>query len=313
MRRKRLTWSPLKFIPDISQFETVEPHELTIPGDAEKFIAIDPKGGRYIAKAPKKWGLIETLTEYFINCIGMSLNFNCSISEIGKIRQKGGEYDVRFMSLHFHGRKERLTHGIQMFSQFYSQAEITEFEKGRKERNLYTVENIKAAFDLLFPDQSSNIFRDFVLMCVFDALVGNQDRHAKNWGVIEPIDILEAANVRFAPIFDTARGFFWNHPDDKLTQFGTGDGISRYIENGRPQIATAGHPDLKHFDLVGKILELYPDQRKWVRTLVVKASELDIDSILAKKLFQTGFSPFRRSIIKRCYSSRVNRLKGVAI
>lgn len=33
--RKKLTWRPHRFIPDISHFRRLEADELTIPGDAE--------------------------------------------------------------------------------------------------------------------------------------------------------------------------------------------------------------------------------------------------------------------------------------
>ena len=53
-------------------------------------------------------------------------------------------------------------------------------------------------------------------MIAFDALVGANDRHAQNWGVVA--SAVKAAPVRFAPIFDTARGLFWNHSDELLAR-----------------------------------------------------------------------------------------------
>lgn len=49
-------------------------------------------------------------------------------------------------------------------------------------------------------------------MLVFDAIVGNNDRHFYNWGVI--VDLKGMKPPRFSPVYDTARGLFWNQSEE---------------------------------------------------------------------------------------------------
>ena len=45
-------------------------------------------------------------------------------------------------------------------------------------------------------------------MLTFDAIVGTNDRHPYNWGVIVPVN--KNLSPRFAPVYDTSRALFWN-------------------------------------------------------------------------------------------------------
>jgi len=46
--------------------------------------------------------------------------------------------------------------------------------------------------------------KEFVKMLLFDAIVGNNDRHFYNWGLL-PTYVTKKKPI-FAPIYDTARG-----------------------------------------------------------------------------------------------------------
>ncbi len=304
----------LRCVRDVSHFKAIPPTELTIPGDAEKVILFDPYKTtvRYIAKAPKKHGVTETLTEYLINCVGMRLNaFAFSQSRLGKLRSSEGTYDLRFLSVFFHSGDERLTHGIQLFSTFYSNEELSEFEKGRKERNLYTLENIKAAIELAYPSNAEDLIRDFIGMCLFDALIGNQDRHAKNWGFVEPVRRHTKAETRFAPVFDSARGFFWNVPDSGLSKFLKSESIEKYHKLGTPQISAASAPHANHFELVRIMWSLFRDERDYMRSVLRKAAGIEVREILKQRVFKVGLSTLRCHLIDTCYRSRLKHLREI--
>ena len=85
---------------------------------------------------------------------------------------------------------------------------------------------------MLYPLTHAELFMDFLDMCMFDALVGNQDRHAKNRGIIERVkkhSELKELKERFAPIFDTARGFFWNYQDNRISKYLVKESMMNYI------------------------------------------------------------------------------------
>ncbi|MGH7739663.1 MAG: HipA domain-containing protein, partial [bacterium] len=186
MRRKKLIDIVQKFF----HLREVN-HAFSIPGQAEKFVLEDPsrkiqfkekENIRFIAKAAKKFGDQEILTEYLINCVGMAVpGLNISHSRLGVV-MVDSRPEVRFMSLFFHGQDERLTHGVQLFQYFYTKEHLDRAVKEKEERHIYTVEDIKAVLEVIYPLTHNDLFMDFMDMCMFDALVGNQDRHAKNWG-----------------------------------------------------------------------------------------------------------------------------------
>lgn len=93
-------------------------------------------------------------------------------------------------------------------------------------------------------------------MLLFDALVGNNDRHFYNWGVIRHIE--SKHEPYFSPIYDTARGLFWNEPEKKIValyndkkRFDTY--LSKYCKNSRPKVGWEGVNNINHFQLVHDI------------------------------------------------------------
>lgn len=60
--------------------------------------------------------------------------------------------------------------------------------KSKKERkNYYTISNIKSILDEI----DICLFKDFVKIMIFDALIGEQDRHEENWGITEKMVVIK--------------------------------------------------------------------------------------------------------------------------
>ena len=59
---------------------------------------------------------------------------------------------------------------------------VAYLNKNTKERNnYYTISNIKSVLDNI----DTNLFKYFIKIMIFDALIGEQDRHEENWGITE--------------------------------------------------------------------------------------------------------------------------------
>ena len=86
------------------------------------------------------------------------------------------------------------------------------------ERSFYTIEFLvevlkkRAGSD----ENAVAMVEAFGRKLAFDALVGAQDRHAENWGIVEHIGN-PTEGRHFAPIFDTSRGLFGGFPTDGST------------------------------------------------------------------------------------------------
>jgi hypothetical protein len=53
---------------------------------------------------------------------------------------------------------------------------------------------------------------EFIIIPVFDAFIGNQDRHCYNWGIID-----EKNGYRLAPIYDSGASLGFQLKETELT------------------------------------------------------------------------------------------------
>ncbi len=111
-----------------------------------------------------------------------------------------------------------------------------------------------------FPEEHANIMRRLVEMISFDALVGNNDRHPANWGIV--VELKGARAPRFSPVFDTARGLFWNYTEHIVSKtLANPKMLESYIGRSAPQIGWDDMGKVSHFDLVQPIAENHPQYR----------------------------------------------------
>ncbi|MBK6901445.1 MAG: HipA domain-containing protein [Saprospirales bacterium] len=138
----------------------------------------------YVAKVGHKWYPIESITEYLMNRIGEEIGLNMAKS---KLALAGGQ--IRFLSRYFlkPDKNEQLIHGAQIYARHLEDEDFVEQANERKRnditRELFTFQFTEEAIQAIFPDHHEEIMQDFVAMILFDAIVGNNDRHFYNWGL----------------------------------------------------------------------------------------------------------------------------------
>lgn len=194
----------------------------TITGDAPKeFLRIYEYGkarkltpGKwplYIVKTGHKWYPTESITEYLLNVIGKDFGLTIADSNIAWI---GGQ--LRFLSRYFlHSEKQELIHGADIFAGFLNDRTfVEEIEEKQLARDFFTMQFTREALQYTFPHEWESLLKEFVKMLLFDALVGNNDRHFYNWGIVRHIESLH--KPYFSPVYDTARGLFWNESEKKI-------------------------------------------------------------------------------------------------
>ena len=143
-------------------------------------------------------------------------------------------------------------------------------------------------------------------LLLFDAMVGNNDRHFYNWAVIQPFD--KRRKARFSPAYDTARGLFWNSSDEQLQMRVRQKDVARYVkkycDNSRPKLGWESVADLNHFDLVKEIFtnEFYIT-RDEMRTLF-RSEMLSAMQDTVNREFSRLFSRERMMMINECLSYR---------
>ncbi len=221
---------------------------------------------------------------------------------------------LRFLSKYFLKRDESLEHGAQIFAGYMADKEFVErVEQEGLARKFFTFQFANTAIKQMFPVEFEQILVDFVKMLVFDALTGNNDRHFYNWGVITKIG--NQKSPIFAPIYDSARGLFWNNSESDMLSWWNqpkqiNDRIKKYAEGSRPKIGWEGIDDLNHFELINKLFSL--DLRyKEVCTQLINQDNLDRVLKLLEKDFSKFYSKMRLEIIKKCLIYRFERLMEI--
>lgn len=213
-----------------------------IKGSRAKKIAIDTNSYETAYFKYEKYECSESCSEKMSYEIASVLGYPCAHIELAK-DQKG---NIGILNYLFIDREREEHHDAIDFIN-KNESEIKEY---------YTIENIKKCLDNI----DEKLFDDFLKIMVFDALVGEADRHAENWGIT-----ISANEYRISPLYDNG--------DNLLRDFKKKDLAEKYY-NGtklfdayiiRPQslIYKDNHSGrYKLHELIKDLYEKYPEQIK---------------------------------------------------
>ncbi len=178
----------------------------------------------------------------------------------------------------FLGVNQALVHGNELLGGLISGYD-KEKQRGQAD---HTFDNIVAVIEGLFPSDKARrvVASHMVGYLVFDALVGNTDRHHQNWGVLlerkEVTGRPATFALQLAPTFDHASALGRELTDDARQRHLDGGTIERYILKGRGGIfadAAARH-GLSPMALARMLAQHYPE---FFRPWQVRASNLADD------------------------------------
>ena len=163
-------------------------------------------------------------------------------------------------------------------------------------------------FEAAYMAEADRFIKPFVKMLFFDAMVGCQDRHMKNWGVVRSIKGDHPDH--FAPLFDTARGHFWEYSSARLREFSDLQ-IERYARRSMPPIGGFSGERVTHYELVIQILKRYPQFRTMLQSMVSQERQRAACQAVAEHV-GVDFPKGRQNQIRRCLSTRFATLRQIA-
>lgn len=147
-------------------------------------------------------------------------------------------------------------------------------------------------------------------MVLFDALIGNTDRHQENWGFI----FFDDDSVEFSPLFDNGTSLGHERFTHKVSDWDE-EKLAHYIEKGFHHIRHSRSNPKKRiqlFDFV-KILSNNKNEKFRIK-MSEKLSQFDLEAIL-KKIWHlteidapTPFTAERAEWISRILNYRYNRI-----
>ena len=301
----------------VDHFEVVE--GTSVLGATEKDVLRCPDTGYvYIAKLGGRNNDLEVATEYSIYLIGKSLGVTVADARIAKYHGR-----LRFLSKVFLdlSGSEELVHGMQLFNQLFDENTVQGVLRDElREQAMFSVQAIKAAFGAHYyhygPHVEDDLFCGLVSMLTHDAIIGVQDRHHENWGIIVQRE-KGGVTPRFAPLYDSARGLFCNDDDAALLRKYarvTGSAkLDTYVARARPLIGFHGlEPKEKrkyitHHQLIAAVFRDYPNQRGRIQDILAAYDWRAVHDALKAEL--PGLcSGRRRALILTCLRRRVRAL-----
>lgn len=308
-----------------NQFEYVDLG--TIIGDAPKcMIALydfEKKGvvrksnpttwRKYIAKSASKWYPNESITEHLLNELGRKLGLTMANSCIRRINNQ-----IWFLSEYFIKEGYQLSHGADFYTlQLDDDRDFVDAIQNNNKINDQEYFNVQWVQEILsqhFPKDERALFTSFIKMLIFDGIVGNNDRHSYNWGIITSVKPNEPAI--FSPIYDSARGLYWNLSENRVKYIlsltdkkGNNAKIKKYVLSLRPKIGWDGEGSINHIKLLKNIFDSEIGISKENFINLVSDENLNKCLDVINNDFCRLFSKDRHLLMTKCLTLRFAEIK----
>lgn len=262
----------------------------------------------YYAKFGSKSYPHESIIEYLINQLGDALGLK--MNETKLVIANG---QIRFLSKDFIRKGQRLIHGTEILAEYFEDRQfIDEINQDKKERRkLLTFDVVFEAIAYVYEEYADDIMAGLISLITFDAIIGNNDRHFYNWGVIGDTTKEENNPVVFAPIYDSARGLLWNTDEQNVLLMydrAMSDSlvIDRYCQKSLPRFSFDDNFKANHFELIGHLAKI-DKYRNIISSLVT----IEKEQLTLLKLYDTASSFLSKERTELMHKILVNRFSKI--
>lgn len=199
-----------------------------------------------------------------------------------------------------------------------------------EDREAYTFQLIDDTLKTIFPDK--RFTENLISTIVLDCIIGNEDRHQENWGIIVTNTIarpprnsflkkpqVQTSSYKFAPIYDSGSSLGRELSDGKVNQI-LQDSVQleAYINRGKSEIHWHGERGKqKHFALIDKIAnaeyreavvsEINRIRRKYDRDAITSIIQ-SIDDCLPQEYHLHKIPQNRKDLLVKLITLRIERL-----
>lgn len=151
------------------------------------------------------------------------------------------------------------------------QQRIPNFDQKRgKQHNFETISRICQDLQDKNPTLNFDWKMHWAKTFLFDALIGNKDRHQSNWGIIRTWEYGEAVpsssikEIRISPVFDNGTSMGYEFPSNKFEKFNDVKCLEKYVLNGRHHMKWRVDDEygMHHSEMLTKYASIYPETRQ---------------------------------------------------
>lgn len=139
------------------------------------------------------------------------------------------------------------------------------------------IANIKSFLD----KYGENEFKSFIEMMVFDALIGETDRHEENWGLLK----IDKEKYTMSPLYDNGCNLLRQFKDEEFARpyYENEKSLEDFAKKSQTCIyRDTGNGRYRHFELIEKLLQNYPEITKEKIRKLKKLKKWKIKKILNK-------------------------------
>jgi hypothetical protein len=228
------------------------------PDDAKDYLR---PGRKYIFKTAKRnWQQQQLWAEVLAYRIGSLLGIDvppCFIGLDGNTGEAGALVEF-FLDVPGEAIPPRLVHASDYMTRI-----LADKKRGRPHA-------LRANLRLCNALRLSDPTQWWAAVLVFDALIGNTDRHPDNWGFLIRHRPGERASFAFAPAFDNATSLGYEQPDDKLPNLTKPKGLATYIARGTHHCAwdLADDRPEGHVGLCKRLIVAHPEAGEAARNVI---------------------------------------------
>ena len=181
----------------------------------------------------------------------------------------------------------------------------------------HNLESVKSLLTLDGRKISSSSWYEYIKMLIFDCLIGNNDRHDENWGLLYDRD---RKLFKLAPIYDNASCLTSGESEERVSKLlSNSEMLDKYITKGRPPNLYLSYFDEKHynhFEIMQYLVEkddnvtflidemLKVDYLSYTKDIVEEIQQLDVPE-------NHKLADNRKELILRILELRHKRLKDL--
>ncbi len=258
----------------------------------------DIHGHIFLFKESHKRYPWEFWLEIIASKIGEALAINVPKVYCAKRGNKYGALIEFFLKTEWKKNKNTSDGKLLVREDFLRGGDLISFLYPSFDRKLGKDHNIHMVNMVFCKSRNEVLFKEFLNHLVFDAIIGNTDRHQENWGIIQD----SATNEKkLAPAFDNTdclgREIIESNIDKILSNW------KSYILRGKPHLRWSDDGitlnRLNHFYFLKKIESNWPFVRDYINQMVLFDDSV-IDDILIKSTKIEIDNPIYRLTQKRC-------------
>lgn len=242
------------FTPDVTRWTKTADEWI---GLREKLWVVDSLGALWLRKKPLSWRATELAIEAFTLELARRCGYGVAFGRCCTWETEGGV--VRgFVSRKFHDTtEEQSVGGLLLAPKLDLPPDLTPDVVEAQRRTLSTIELTREVLREQEDRYRVDLRGPFLRMLVFDAWIGNSDRHSANWAILVR-GPLHGSACRLAPMYDTAGCLLANLTDETVERrFASGledAALQRYAEKCRSGFGDGvAEPGILHRDLLEQL------------------------------------------------------------